>query len=207
MPPPPPPLSMRRTPRTPRTPLTPIEQLSISSGGARGARAGGSRAGGAAAAGDSSDSSESPFAARPPSSAGGASAATPSPRPTGHGTPFGATPSQQATPASTVASTPLSQASQGSGKQNTTTVARIMELGQGGTSVVDIDRTLHREQFKTSSGTAWPAKNDGRVIVRMLLNAGITPVAGDSKIGRYVTEYQQKLEAAASRSTPSGKKR
>jgi len=61
-------------------------------------------------------------------------------------------------------------------------------------------------QFKTSSGTAWPAKNDGRVIVRMLLNSGITPVAGDSKIARYVSEYTAKLAAAASRRTPSGKR-
>ena len=36
-------------------------------------------------------------------------------------------------------------------------------------AVVEIDKTLHRESFKTSTGTAWPPKNDGRVVVRILL--------------------------------------
>ena len=60
-------------------------------------------------------------------------------------------------------------------------------------SVVEIDRTLHREQHRTSTGTRWPAKNDGRVVVRLLLNNGITPVAGDAKVARYVSEYASKV--------------
>ena len=72
------------------------------------------------------------------------------------------------------------------------TVARICELGRDGVSVVDIDRTLHREDRKTSTGTRWPAKNDGRVVVRLLLNNGIAPIAGDAKIAKYVRELQAK---------------
>lgn len=54
-------------------------------------------------------------------------------------------------------------------------------------------------QFKTSTGTLWPAKNDGRVVVRTLLKGGITPVAGDVKIKRYIQEYTAKLEASSQR--------
>jgi hypothetical protein len=39
-------------------------------------------------------------------------------------------------------------------------------------SVVEIDRTLHREHFQTSRGTPWPRNNDGRVVVRTLLRNG-----------------------------------
>ena len=83
--------------------------------------------------------------------------------------------------------------SQGSGRQDTATVARICELGAAGKSVVEIDRTLHREQHHTSTGTPWPAKNDGRVVVRTLLNNNITPVTGDARVARYVSEYASKI--------------
>ena len=33
----------------------------------------------------------------------------------------------------------------------------------------------------------------GRVVVRLLLNNGITPVAGDAKVARYVSEYASKV--------------
>ena len=61
-------------------------------------------------------------------------------------------------------------------------MARIFELGTHGCSVVEIDRTLHRESYKTSTGTRWPAKNDGRVVVRLLINNGLTPIPGDARV-------------------------
>ena len=74
-------------------------------------------------------------------------------------------------------------------------MARICELGLAQVSVTEIDKTLHRECHKTSSGTRWPAKNDGRVVVRILLNSSITPVSGDVRIVRYVQEYEGKLKS------------
>jgi len=62
-------------------------------------------------------------------------------------------------PASTPRTPPrplLAQASQGSGKQNTATVTRITELGRSGLSVVDIDRTLHREQASAANRALLP---------------------------------------------------
>jgi len=38
--------------------------------------------------------------------------------------------------------------------------------------VVEIDRMLCREKFCTSKGTPWPRRNDGRVVVRTLLQNG-----------------------------------
>ena len=61
--------------------------------------------------------------------------------------------------------------------------------------MVEIDKALHREAYKTSTGTRWPAKNDGRVIVRLLLNSGVTPPAGDAKVAKYIGEYAAKLGA------------
>ena len=64
-------------------------------------------------------------------------------------------------------------------------------------------RALHRERYVTSTGTRWPSKNDGRVVVRLLINSGIRPVAGDAKIARYVTEYTAKLAAKTPPPAPS----
>jgi hypothetical protein len=99
------------------------------------------------------------------------------------------TPTSQA---SSISSTPNSQ---GGGRQDPATVARICELGLAQVSVTEIDKTLHREGHKTSSGTRWPAKNDGRVVVRILLNSSITPVSGDVRIVRYVQEYEGKRKS------------
>ena len=89
-------------------------------------------------------------------------------------------------------------------RQDSDLVSRVCELGRAGASVIEIDKTLHREQFKTSTGTPWPAKNDGRVVVRTLLRHGIEPVPGDAKIKKYVQEYSAKLGAGgASQSQPS----
>ena len=93
------------------------------------------------------------------------------------------------------AATPMSQ---GRGRQEPSTAARIHELGGQGLSVVDIDRRLHNERYLTSTGTLWPSKNDGRVVVRQLLNGGIHPIAGDEKIACYVATYAAKLAAKAS---------
>jgi hypothetical protein len=80
------------------------------------------------------------------------------------------------------------------GRQDTVTVARILELGRGGASVADIDVTLHREGYKTSTGTRWPSKNDGRVVVRVLLKHGVAAVVaeGDEKLAGYAKEYAAK---------------
>ena len=140
---------------------------------------------------DNDDDGESPFASRPVLT-------TPS-QPTSRRHSL-APPSSAASVSSTgtSAATPVSQ---GHGRQDPSTVARIHELGGQGVSVVDIDRALHRERYLTSTATRWPSKNDGRVVVRLLLNGGIRPVAGDAKIARYVTEYAAKLEAK----TPSSR--
>ena len=117
----------------------------------------------------------------------------------GRGNPLpGATPSSSAmvpTPTSQASSNISTLLSQGSGRQDPATVARICELGLAQVSVTEIDKTLHRECHKTSSGTRWPAKNDGRVVVRILLNSSITPVSGDVRIVRYVQEYEGKLKS------------
>ena len=74
---------------------------------------------------------------------------------------------------------------------------------QGAASVVEIDRALHREEHRTSTGTRWPSKNDGRVVVRLLLNHGVTPRAGDAKVARYIAEYAAKIGAHVSLHRPS----
>jgi hypothetical protein len=43
------------------------------------------------------------------------------------------------------------------------TVARIYELGQLGVSVVEIDKTLHREERQTSTGTVAGTLMTGRL--------------------------------------------
>ena len=46
------------------------------------------------------------------------------------------------------------------------------------------------------SGTPWPSKNDGRVVVRTLLQQGVlAPVAGDAKIQKYISEYSAEMRA------------
>ena len=45
-------------------------------------------------------------------------------------------------------------------------LARIVELGSQGATVEEIDAGLSLEGYTTSTGTPWPAKNDGRVVVR-----------------------------------------
>lgn len=71
-------------------------------------------------------------------------------------------------------------------KQSPQVVARIVELGGARVPVGEIDQTLSREQFKTSAGTPWPQKNDGRVVVRTLLRQGIAPtIGGDERLEAY----------------------
>ena len=70
----------------------------------------------------------------------------------------------------------------------------MCELGLCGVTVGAIDATLSEEGYLTSSGSRWPSRNDGRVVVRLLLNHGIQPVCGaDSKLEEYTLEYQNKL--------------
>ena len=51
-------------------------------------------------------------------------------------------------------------------RQSEGVVARVCELGRAGTSVAQIVAALSAEGFRTSTGTPWLAKNDGRVVVR-----------------------------------------
>lgn len=92
-------------------------------------------------------------------------------------------------------------------KQADGLVTRVCELGRANISVVEIDRILYRERFRTSSGTPWPPKNDGRVIVRLLLNSGINPVPGDTRIKKYALEYAAKLREKSNRLSQSQSQR
>ena len=78
----------------------------------------------------------------------------------------------------------------GRSRQAPRVVARVCELGRAGVAVPEIDQTLAEEGFLTSTGSRWPARNDGRVVVRLLLNHGIAPVCGgDARLDEYVHEY------------------
>ena len=56
------------------------------------------------------------------------------------------------------------------------------------------------EGFLTSTGTPWPRSNDGRVVVRALLRAGVAPLpGGDARVARYVKELQEKGYGRAAR--------
>ena len=70
----------------------------------------------------------------------------------------------------------MAQASQGSGKQSTATVTRITELGKSGLSVVDIDRTLHRELepfLARTSQRGQPAPRFVEQTLRAYLRCGV----------------------------------
>lgn len=157
----------------------------------------------------SGDDDPSPFAPRPPSVTPRVAASSSSAAVRGGenqpltDAPPAATPA--VTPGAQTPRTPASQAIRGAGRQDPATVARIHELGLAGASVVEIDRVLHREGFRTSTGTRWPAKNDGRVVVRLLLNNGITPSAGDAKVAKYIAEYSSKLSTSSHKAHGSGK--
>lgn len=78
-------------------------------------------------------------------------------------------------------------------KQDERLVRRVCQLGREGLAPAAIDRRLNADGFKNSSGRPWAAKNDGRVVVRILTNYGI-PVSGtDPKIRLYAREYAAKL--------------
>ncbi|KAL1519988.1 hypothetical protein AB1Y20_023470 [Prymnesium parvum] len=113
------------------------------------------------------------------------------PRPT----PPVAPPCESATPCSATPSSASTASGKRRDRQDPATVARVCELGRGGASVVEIDRTLHTEKFRTSTGTPWPARNDGRVVARILIQNDIPVLAGDTKIERYAVEYFQKMKA------------
>ncbi|EOD06054.1 hypothetical protein EMIHUDRAFT_250045 [Emiliania huxleyi CCMP1516] len=77
-------------------------------------------------------------------------------------------------------------------------LARWPEALSPGTE--EIDRALHLEGFLTSTGTPWPRSNDGRVVVRALLRAGVAPLpGGDARVARYVKELQEKGYGRAAR--------
>ena len=67
-------------------------------------------------------------------------------------------------------------------------LARIIELGSEGATVEEIDAGLSLEGYTTSTGTPWPAKNDGRVVVRALLRGGLRPESRDHRIMTYAAQ-------------------
>ena len=79
-------------------------------------------------------------------------------------------------------------------RQDPATVARICELGRARVSVPEIDNTLHLEGHSTSTGTPWPARNDGCVVVRTLLKSGIPAISGgNERIARFIEKVAAAL--------------
>ena len=72
-------------------------------------------------------------------------------------------------------------------------LARIIELGSEGATVEEIDAGLSLEGYTTSTGTPWPAKNDGRVVVRALLRGGLRPESRDHRIMTYAAQWEAKM--------------
>ena len=46
-------------------------------------------------------------------------------------------------------------------------------------------------------GTPWPAKNDGRVVVRALLRSGLRPESDDQRVLSYATQWGAKMMSPA----------
>lgn len=62
-------------------------------------------------------------------------------------------------------------------------------------SVAQIGATLAREGFLTNGGAPWPARSDGRVVIRALLREGILPDCGaDQRGAQYASDYAKWLE-------------
>ena len=57
----------------------------------------------------------------------------------------------------------------------------------------EIDAGLSLEGYTTSTGTPWPAKNDGRVVVRALLRGGLRPESRDHRIMAYAAQWEAKM--------------
>ncbi|EOD20625.1 hypothetical protein EMIHUDRAFT_208593 [Emiliania huxleyi CCMP1516] len=71
---------------------------------------------------------------------------------------------------------------------------------ENGADAANAPPQLHVEGFLTSTGTPWPRSNDGRVVVRALLRAGVAPLpGGDARVARYVKELQEKGYGRAAR--------
>jgi hypothetical protein len=80
-------------------------------------------------------------------------------------------------------------------RQSAAVLARIAELGRAGLTVEAIDSALSSEGHTTSTGTPWPARNDGRVVVRALLRAGLQPASDDARVRDYAAEWAVKMMA------------
>ena len=65
--------------------------------------------------------------------------------------------------------------------------------GSEGATVEEIDAGLSLEGYTTSTGTPWPAKNDGRVVVRALLRGGLRPESRDHRIMTYAAQWEAKM--------------
>ncbi|KAJ1627653.1 hypothetical protein T492DRAFT_842187 [Pavlovales sp. CCMP2436] len=83
-------------------------------------------------------------------------------------------------------------------KQDTRLVRRVCQLGREGLPPSAIDRKLSAEGFLNSSGRQWAAKNDGRVVVRILLNHRVAISGTDPKVRQYARDYAAKLNDPSS---------
>ena len=66
----------------------------------------------------------------------------------------------------------------------------------------EIDAGLSLEGYTTSTGTPWPAKNDGRVVVRALLRGGLRPESRDHRIMAYAAQWEAKMMSPTAAQQP-----
>ena len=66
----------------------------------------------------------------------------------------------------------------------------------------EIDAGMSLEGYTTSTGTPWPAKNDGRVVVRALLRGGLRPESRDHRIMAYAAQWEAKMMSPTAAQQP-----
>ena len=83
---------------------------------------------------------------------------------------------------STLTAKPIPMTGAGSCRQSDEVQARIIALGRAGTSLAEIDRTLHRDGFSNRAGKRWGKKTDKKVAMRILKAQGVSPVHTDEEM-------------------------
>lgn len=79
-------------------------------------------------------------------------------------------------------------------RQSPRVISRVVELGLANAPISEIDAALSHEGHTTSTGTPWPAKNDGRVVTRLLLKHGLQPNFGnDHRLAEYARQYGARM--------------
>ena len=48
---------------------------------------------------------------------------------------------------------------------------------------------MYLDHISVCPGTPWPAKNDGRVVVRVLLRGGLRPESDDQRVLSYAAQW------------------